>query len=217
VSWSATAAEKARRYEEGAARVDDERSVVRQGNVAYAAGLALLMDVDPAAGEWLRRAASDWRTSWDVGGATDAWGRPIGALKASLLAGDEPAVEELARWALELGAATAASPIGRYAACLAALVLGDDAGAGRLAGGLRAEPEDAFPAPVATALAGLAQADGSLYRHGLEATLASFEQRDQYLEDVPVAGTVLVLEELARPRGLAVRLRSALLPEIRKD
>jgi hypothetical protein len=43
--------------------------------------------------------------------------------------------------------------------------------------------------------------------------LASFVDRDEYLEGVPVADTVLVLEALAEPRGLAVRPRSPLLPD----
>ncbi len=211
MSWSATAAEKARRYEEGAARVDDERSVVRQGNVAYAAGLALLMDGDPAAGEWLRRAASDLRTSWDVGGATDAWGRPIGALKASLLAGDEPAVEELARWALELGAATAASPIGRYAACLALLALGRWAEARHAAVSLL-ERED-FPHDVADALAAIAAHDVIAAIEAIESVVASFERRDAYLEDMAVADTALVLRLLAARRGIEVELpASPVLP-----
>src|SRR5947199_5828842 len=100
-----------------------QRSLVMQGNAAYAAGLALLMARDDRAADWLRRAAARWRESWDAGAPRDAWGRPVGALKASLLAEDEPAAEELARWTLELGTATAESPIGRYAATLALLAL----------------------------------------------------------------------------------------------
>ena len=42
--------------------------------------------------------------------------------------------------------------------------------------------------------------------------LRSFEERDAYLEDSPVADTVLVLELLAADRGLAAGLRSPLLP-----
>ena len=42
--------------------------------------------------------------------------------------------------------------------------------------------------------------------------LADFESRSDFLEDLPVADTVLVLEALAERRGLAVRPRSALLP-----
>jgi hypothetical protein len=44
------------------------------------------------------------------------------------------------------------------------------------------------------------------------AVLGSFEERDEYLEDIPVADTVVVLEALAERRGLAVRPVSALLP-----
>jgi hypothetical protein len=42
--------------------------------------------------------------------------------------------------------------------------------------------------------------------------LRSFEERDAYLEDVPVADTVLALEALAERRGVAARPRSPLLP-----
>ena len=43
--------------------------------------------------------------------------------------------------------------------------------------------------------------------------LGSFEERDAFLEDMPVADTVLVLDALARERGLEVTaLSSPLLP-----
>jgi hypothetical protein len=43
--------------------------------------------------------------------------------------------------------------------------------------------------------------------------LRSFERRDAFLEDTPVADTVLVLDALARERGLPTeRLESPLLP-----
>ncbi len=42
--------------------------------------------------------------------------------------------------------------------------------------------------------------------------LASFEERDAYLEDIPVADTVAVLERLAAERCVAAGLRSPLLP-----
>src|SRR5579885_1907223 len=127
----------------------DERALVRQGNLAYAAGLGLLMLGEREdAEEWFRRAAARWRDSWRGG---ESWGRPIGALKASLLAGDEPAVEELARWTLELGTATAESPIGRYAGALALLSLGRWAEARHVIESLR--ERDDFPHDVADALA----------------------------------------------------------------
>jgi hypothetical protein len=42
--------------------------------------------------------------------------------------------------------------------------------------------------------------------------LESFETRDEHLEDVPVADTVIVLQALAARRDLAADLSSALLP-----
>jgi hypothetical protein len=42
--------------------------------------------------------------------------------------------------------------------------------------------------------------------------LASFEGRDEYLEDLPVADTVLVLQALAARRRMAAELSSELLP-----
>src|SRR5690348_17775868 len=72
---------------------------------------------------WLRRAAERYRESWS-GAPADSWGRPIAAMKALLLAGDD--ASDAARWALDAGAAKAESPIGRYAATLAYLVLGRD-------------------------------------------------------------------------------------------
>ena len=50
------------------------------------------------------------------------------------------------------------------------------------------------------------------YVESVESVLESFETRDEYLEDVPVADTVLVLQALAARRGMAAELESALLP-----
>lgn len=189
----------------------DARGIVRQGNTAYAAGLALLMAGDAEASEWLRRAAVRWRESWDAGESREAWGRPIGALKASLLAGDDAAVEELARWTLSLGAATADSPIGRYAGALALLALGRWPEARHVSASLRAR--DDFPQDVAHSLAAIAGDDFAGYTRAVESVVNSFEARTDFLEDVPVADTALVLEVLATKRGLAAPLpQSPMLP-----
>ena len=50
------------------------------------------------------------------------------------------------------------------------------------------------------------------YVEAVEEVLESFETRDAYLEDVPVADTVLVLQALAGRRGMAAELDSELLP-----
>ena len=65
---------------------------------------------------------------------------------------------------------------------------------------------------MAAALAALARRDGAAYADAAALVLRSFEERDAYLEDVPVADTVLVLEALAERRGLAAGLNSRLLP-----
>jgi hypothetical protein len=69
-----------------------------------------------------------------------------------------------------------------------------------------------FPSDVADALAYLAGDDPVGYTDAVEAVLESFETRDEYLEDIPVADTVLVLQALARRRGIDVVLTSVLLP-----
>ena len=178
----------------------DERGIVRQGNVAYGAALGLLMAGDPAAGEWFQRAAARWRESWDAGEGRESWGRPIGAVKASLLARDDEAVAGYARWTLELGAATAESAIGRYGATLALLALGRWAEARHLAESLRGR--DDFPRDVADALAFIAAHDVIGYCESVESVVASFESRDEFLEDAAVADTALVLAALARRRHI---------------
>ena len=180
------------------------------GNAAGAAGLAALMLGRPdEAGDWFDRAATRYRESWDDAPA-GSWGRPIGAIKSRLLAGDVEGAAGDARWALDAGAATSESAIGRYAATLALLVLDDWPRARVVAEGLQGR--DDFPAEVADALAFLAAEDVVDYTESVEAVLRSFEQRDEYLEDMPVADTVLVLQALAARRGIAVELTSALLP-----
>ena len=46
----------------------------------------------------------------------------------------------------------------------------------------------------------------------VESVLESFETREEYLEDIPVADTVIVLQTLAAQRDMAADLESALLP-----
>jgi hypothetical protein len=198
VDWIPLAEARQSRYAETHGEVD-ERALVRRGNTAYASGLALLMAGDPEAPQWLRLAAARWRESWDAGEGRESWGRPIGALKAALLAGDEDGVEELARWALEVGSATAESPIGRYGGTLALLALGRWTEARHVAESLR--ERDDFPHDVADALACIAGNDLLGYIEAVESVVTSFETREEYLEEVPVADTALVLRDLARRRG----------------
>ena len=179
-------------------------------NAAGAAGLSLLMAGDrTGAAEWLHRAAERYRESYPDA-PPGSWGRPIGAIKARLLAGDREGAANDARWTLEEQATASDSPIGKYAGCLACLVLGDWQRARVLADDLRTH--EGFPTDVADALAFIAADDPVGYTQAVEAVLRSFETRDEYLEGVPVADTVLVLQELASRRGIEVDLQSALLP-----
>jgi hypothetical protein len=209
VEWAERANAAIERYEGGETRELDQRQLTQLGNAAWAAGLALLMaGRNDESAEWLRRAADRYRESW-ADAPPDSWGRPIAAMKALLLAGDD--ASEAARWALDAGAATAESPIGRYAGTLALLVLGDNVGARVLGTTLRDTAD--FPSAVADALVEVAGADRVDYQISLEDILESFEQRSDFLEDIPVADTVLVLQRLAAARDLAVDLApSPVLP-----
>ena len=212
--WEERAERAIERYEDGVARLPDDgderqRQLTRMGNAAWAAGLSFLMAGrrDDAV-SWLLRAAERYRESWPLA-PPGSWGRPIGAMKARLIAGDRAGAEADARWALGAGASGSESPIGRYAAALSHLVLAADAEAGEEAGALRGR--DDFPAPVAEALAALAARDATSYETAIRALLAGFEAREEFLEDIPVADTVIVLQTLARERGLTVLLESRLL------
>jgi hypothetical protein len=215
--WEAHLAREEARYHDGEARLPEahdpdarQRQLTRLGNAAGGAGLALLMQgrVDEAA-TWFRRAAARYRDSFATA-PPNSWGRPIGAMKALVLAADWPGAEEAARWALETGAADAGSPIGHYAAALAFVVLGEDERARPHAETLRKDTH--FPAPVGDALACLAVGDAAGYTTAVGSVLESFETREVYLEDLPVADTVVVLQALARRRGIAASLSSPLLP-----
>jgi hypothetical protein len=208
--WEQLVERERARYDDGMARLAPEQ-LVRVGNAAYGAGLSLLMlGRRDEADEWLCRAAARWHESWEHATPT-SWGRPIGAVKAALIAGRDEDASGYAQWSLELGTEHAESPIGRYAAALALLVLGRDPDAWAAASSIR-NLED-FPPHVADALALIATGDAAGYAEAAEAVLESFENRDEYLEDVPVADTVIVLQALAARRGLAAELSSPLLPE----
>ena len=206
--------ERARlRYEDGAARLPDDpdarqRQLTRMGNAAGAAGLAAVMGGGDGR-QWFARAAERYRESWEHAPA-ESWGRPIGAIKARILAGDWDGAAADARWALDAGAGETESPIGRYAAALAYAVLGEWDEVRVHAD--YARTHETFPSEVADALAFIAAEDVVGYVEAVEAVLESFETRDEYLEDMPVADTVLVLQALAGRRGLAAELESELLP-----
>lgn len=210
MGWSEQAADAIARYDGGEQRELDQRQLTQLGNAAWAAGMCLLMDGrrDESA-EWLRRAAERYRESWEAGAPPGSWGRPIAATKALLIAGDDASLA--ARWALDAGAAEAESPIGRYAATLAYLVLARDVEA-RMAAETIVDRDD-FPRDVADALLMIAGLDRTDYAVAVENLLDDFERREEFLEGVRVADTVIVLQILASARDMAVDLPpSELLP-----
>jgi tetratricopeptide (TPR) repeat protein len=215
-TWAEHLEREIGRYRDGEARLPDapdpdtrQKQLTRMGNAAGGAGLALLMDGRAEeAGEWFARAAERYRESFDDA-PSGSWGRLIGAIKSRVLAEDWDGARADAAWALEQNPAE--SPIGRYAASLALLVLDRDVEARPVAGSIR-ERED-FPHAVADALATLSASDRLGYIEAVEAVLESFETREEYLEDIPVADTVIVLQALAGRRDIAAELDSALLPQ----
>lgn len=200
MDWEAHAARGAARYEDGAGRLPDdpgrrERQLVRMAMAATSVGLAREMqNLDGS--EWYHRSAAAYRESFTGGNP----GRVVGAVKAGILARDPG---DDAEWALEQ--LPSDSPTARYGEALARLALGEDD-----VPSLTTDPE--FPSDVAAALDALAARDASAYRNAAASVLASFESRQEFLDDLPVADTVVVLELLAAERGIAAEFRSALLP-----
>jgi len=214
--WEERATRARERFEDGATRLPEgadegQRQLTRMGNAAWAAGLSLLMLGRRAeADDWLVRAAETYRRSWPDA-PPGSWGRPIGAMKARLIAGDLDGSRTDARWALEAGASASESPIGRYAAALALLVLEDDAAAAAVVPTLSGA--ESIPPAVTATLGALAAGDAAGYATAISELVADFEARDEFLEDVPVADTVLALQVLAAERGVVVELTSVVLPE----
>ena len=214
MNWDAHAEREESRYADGLSRLPEDpdarqKQLVRVAMAAGGAGLARLMQGRRAeAVGWLARSAERYRESWE-GAPAGSWGRLIGAIKSRILAGDWEGAADDSRWALEQKPAESESPVGTYAAMLALLTIAEDERASELAPALG---KDDFPQPVSDALTALAGRDREAYSDAVGRVLESFETREAYLEDIPVADTVLVLDALAARRGMAVEPRSALLP-----
>ena len=188
-----------------------QRQLARMGNAASGAGLSELMNGNTgSAGEWFAKAVDRYRESFELA-PPDSWGRPIAIVKARLLADD---------WSSRGNGCTLDARPGRGGgdfadradtqrpwrySCSArdedALVLAD-----------MLRTRDDFPAAVGDALAFIAAGDPVGYSDAVETVLESFETREDYLEDLPVADTVIVLQRLAGRRNMAAELSSPLLP-----
>jgi hypothetical protein len=217
--WRRHLSREVERYRDGRTRLVDalgpdrgrrrEQQLMRIASAAWGAALTVSMECwHEAARIWFERAATLYRRSL-ADAEPGSWGRSIAVLKARLLGDDPAGAAEEARWTLRLGAASAPSPTARYAASLASFVLGEDGDAASLADSLA---DDDFPAATAAALVAIANRNRQGYAEAVAAVLRTFETRQRFLEDIPVADTVLVLQLLARRRRLDVALRSPVLP-----
>ena len=214
--WTERAARAIERHDDGAARLPEDgderqRQLTRMGNAAWAAGLSLLMAGREEEGRrWLLRAAERYRESWPLA-PPGSWGRPIGAVKSRLIAGDRDGALDDAAWALEAGAADVGE-LDRSLRSGARIPRSRETMRKPLGWRRRLEGRDDFPVVVAETLVVLAAGDAAGYDRAIRALVADFEARSEFLEDTPVADTVLALQVLADERGLAVELASPLLP-----
>ena len=211
INWREHVERERARYEDGMRRLDPEQ-LVRLGNAAYGAGLCLLMLGErEEAAEWLGRASARWRESWEHATPT-SWGRPIGVIKAALIAGDDEAAAAFAA----LGARARMRGGGVADRALRRDARAARRGPRRRGGRSRGEP--ARPRRLSarrspTRSPGSRRSAEARYRGGRRSACStSFETREEYLEDVPVADTVIVLQALAGRRGVAAELDSPLLP-----
>lgn len=188
--------------------MDDQallRDAIRCDGLAQQA--LLRGDADRSRGLF-REAAERYRASWEAAGPR-AFGRLIGLLKSSILAGEGGHAAAYVRE--QLGDGGCDSPPACYALALALLAQGDDEAAAPAVQGMRAGEDAAF-ARTADALAALARGDGAAYASAVEAVVADFAARESHLTGVAFADTAVMLERLAVPRGLAARPASSVMP-----
>jgi hypothetical protein len=186
---------------------DQHRRAMQEAIEAEAAAQrAMLAGRTGEAAPLYRVAASAWRRSWEVA-PPRSYGRLIGMIKASVLAGDPTAAANAVRAQID---GIGDSPPSAYAVAIAALVQGDDKTALLAADAMRGG-SDAFDR-TADAIAALAEGDGAAYADAVEAIVEDFEQRTDHLTGVPIADTALMLERIAEGRGLAASPDSPLLP-----
>jgi hypothetical protein len=174
------------------------------------AGQRALLEPDrDAARAAFAKAAELYRQSWEDA-PPSAYGRLVGLLKSSILAGG--GVEEASYVRATLGDRDPESLTASYAQALAALILGDDAGAvvwaARMGGGA-----DAFGRAAET-IGALAARDEAAYTVALTAIVRDFEQRPEHLTGVAIADTALMLSELGGRRGMVVAIDSPVLPTL---
>jgi len=170
---------------------------------------ALLAGEQEAACAAYERAVERYRASWALS-PPKSYGRLVGLLKASVLAGAaRPAAEEV-RAALDGDQDADGSPVASYVRAVAALILGDDGEVAERAAVM--EPRGEAFERTATAMRALADGDADAYAAAVAAIEADFAGREDHLTGVAIADTAIMLELIARERGLSARLTSPLVP-----
>jgi hypothetical protein len=154
-------------------------------------------------------AAALYRQSWEVA-PPSAYGRLVGMVKASVLAGGGAAEASFVR--ATLGDRDPESVTASYAQALAALILGSDDDA-RVWAARMGTGDDAF-GRTGQAIAALAAHDGGSFSVALAAIVRDFEQRAEHLTGVAIADTALMLSELGARRGMNTALDSPVLPAL---
>ncbi len=161
-----------------------------------------------AARQAFTAAAELYRRSWEAA-PPRSYGRLVGMLKSAILAGGGEAEADYA--GIALAQEEDPSPTASYALAIAALIVGDDDGARQSAARMRAGSE-AF-GRTSDAIAALADRGDEEFAHSLRAIVEDFSKREQFLTNVPVADTALMLEQLAERRGMSAEVESPLLPK----
>ena len=213
-TWAEHARRAERRFADGQRRLPSEpearqKQLGADGDGGEHGRLACLMDGrSDEAGEWFLTSAETYRASWRPPA------RELGPPDRCTQGGHPRPRHDRRRRDRDLGG-VARGRAGGFPDCSlrrlrSRLRPRHDAEAARLAEGLG--EDSTFPKPTAAALAALAHREPARYREAVAAVLVEFESRTDFLEDLPVADTVLVLEALAERRGLAVRPVSELLP-----
>ncbi len=154
-------------------------------------------------------AVAKYRASWKLA-PPKSYGRLVGLLKASVLGGDRVAAATEVRAALDGDPDGAGSPVASYVLAVAALILGDDEAVAPLADVM--DPRGGAFERTATALRALAAGDGAAYAEAVAAIEADFAGREEHLTGVAIADTAIMLELIARERGLGADLHSPLVP-----
>lgn len=174
-----------------------------------AAHAALLTGDSEAATEGYARAVEKYRASW-ARAPPKSYGRLVGLLKAAVLGGDMQAAAAEVRAALDGDEDAPGSPVASYVLAVAALILGDDDAVAPLADVM--DPRGGAFERTATALRALAGRDAAAYAEAVAAIEADFAARDEHLTGVAIADTAIMLELIARERGLGSGLDSPLAP-----